>query len=41
MKNNKSIETNAIRNHLERSQFQEHSTPLFLSSSFVFQDAGG
>ncbi|MDP6922032.1 MAG: aminotransferase class I/II-fold pyridoxal phosphate-dependent enzyme [Lutibacter sp.] len=40
MKNNKSIETNAIRNHLERSQFQEHSTPLYLSSSFVFQDAG-
>ena len=33
------FETQAIRNHLEKSQFQEHSTPLYLSSSFVFDDA--
>src|SRR4051812_47417129 len=33
------FETAAIRNHLEKSQFQEHSTPLYLSSSFVFDDA--
>lgn len=33
------FETEAIRNHLEKSQFQEHSTPLYLSSSFVFDDA--
>ena len=33
------FETQAIRTHLERSQFQEHSTPLYLSSSFVFEDA--
>jgi O-succinylhomoserine sulfhydrylase len=33
------FETQAIRNHLDRTQFQEHSTPLYLSSSFVFEDA--
>jgi O-succinylhomoserine sulfhydrylase len=33
------FETQAIRNHLEKTQFQEHSTPLYLSSSFVFDDA--
>ena len=33
------FETQAIRTHLERSQYQEHSTPLYLSSSFVFEDA--
>jgi len=33
------FETQAIRNHLEKTQFQEHSTPLYLSSSFVFEDA--
>lgn len=33
------FETLAIRIHLEKTQFQEHSTPLFLSSSFVFEDA--
>ncbi|MEQ6123495.1 aminotransferase class I/II-fold pyridoxal phosphate-dependent enzyme [Pseudotenacibaculum sp. MALMAid0570] len=37
MSNN--IETQVIRNQLERSQFQEHSTPLYLTSSFVFEDA--
>ena len=33
------FETNAIRTQLERSQFQEHSTPMYLTSSFVFEDA--
>ena len=33
------IETQIIRTQTERSQFQEHSTPLYLTSSFVFQDA--
>jgi len=36
---NLSFETQAIRNQTERSQFSEHSTPLFLTSSFVFDDA--
>ena len=33
------FETNAIRTQTERSQFLEHSTPLHLTSSFVFEDA--
>ena len=33
------FETDAIRTQLERSQFQEHSTPMYLTSSFVFEDA--
>ncbi len=33
------FETQAIRNQTERSQFSEHSTPLYLTSSFVFEDA--
>jgi len=37
--NNKNFETEAIRTQIERSQFQEHSTPLYLTSSFVFEDA--
>ena len=36
---NKHFETNAIRTQMERSQHSEHSTPLHLTSSFVFQDA--
>jgi len=32
------FETQAIREQLERSQFMEHSTPLYLTSSFVFED---
>lgn len=32
-------ETIAIRNQTERTQYLEHSTPLFLTSSFVFEDA--
>lgn len=33
------FETLAIRTQTERTQFQEHSVPLYLSSSFVFEDA--
>lgn len=33
------FETEAIRNQLERSSFKEHSNPLYLTSSFVFDDA--
>lgn len=32
-------ETLAIRTQTERSQFQEHSTPLHLTSSYAFNDA--
>lgn len=35
----KNFETSAIRTQTERSQFDEHSTPLYLTSSFVFEDA--
>lgn len=38
MKNNH-FETDAIRTQLERTEFQEHSVPLYLTSSFVFEDA--
>lgn len=38
MESNK-FETNAIRTQLERSQFQEHSVPMYVTSSFVFEDA--
>ena len=33
------FETSAIRIQSERSQFDEHSTPIYLTSSFVFEDA--
>lgn len=33
------FETTAIRTQLERTKFNEHSSPLFLSSSFVFDTA--
>lgn len=44
MKNNKKnisahFETQAIRTQTERSQFREHSTPLYFTSSFMFEDA--
>lgn len=32
-------ETLAIRNQIDRTQYLEHSAPLFLTSSFVFEDA--
>tara|TARA_B100000809_G_scaffold259755_1_gene305357 strand:- start:534 stop:1703 length:1170 start_codon:yes stop_codon:yes gene_type:complete len=35
----KHFATEAIRTQTERSQFSEHSTPLYLTSSFVFEDA--
>lgn len=33
------FETQAIRTQTERTQFLEHSVPLYLTSSFVFEDA--
>ena len=35
----KHFETEAIRTQSERSQYSEHSTPLYLTSSFIFDDA--
>ena len=35
----KHFETEAIRTQIERTDFLEHSAPLYLSSSFVFEDA--
>lgn len=36
---NRNFETDAIRTQSERSEFREHSAPLYLTSSFVFDDA--
>ncbi|AZA53194.1 O-succinylhomoserine sulfhydrylase [Chryseobacterium sp. G0201] len=36
---NENFETFAIRTQTERTQFDEHSTPLYLTSSFIFEDA--
>ena len=33
------LETRAVRTQMKRSQYLEHSTPLHLTSSFVFEDA--
>jgi O-succinylhomoserine sulfhydrylase len=35
----KKFETNAIRTQAEQSQHREHSVPLYLTSSFTFEDA--
>ena len=35
----KHFETEAIRTQMERSQYAEHSSPLYLTSSFVFDNA--
>jgi len=35
----KHFETKAIRTQTERTQHAEHSTPLFLTSSFIFENA--
>lgn len=35
----KNFETQAIRTQIERSQQKEHSVPMFLTSSFLFDDA--
>lgn len=37
--NNNHIETQAIRTQIERSQYLEHSNPLYLTSSYIFEDA--
>ncbi|MEE9363007.1 MAG: aminotransferase class I/II-fold pyridoxal phosphate-dependent enzyme [Cellulophaga sp.] len=39
MKKENKFETNAVRTQMERSQYLEHSTPIYLTSSFVFEDA--
>ncbi len=38
-KSSKQFETEAIRTQMERTQYLEHSTPMYLTSSFVFEDA--
>ncbi|MDR1182459.1 MAG: aminotransferase class I/II-fold pyridoxal phosphate-dependent enzyme [Bacteroidales bacterium] len=35
----KQFETQAIRTQTERTQYNEHSTPLFLTSSFVYDES--
>ena len=35
----KQFETEAIRGQMERSQYQEHSAPIYMTSSFVFEDS--
>ena len=35
----KKFETSAVRTQLDRSQFKEHSSPIYVTSSFVFDDA--
>ena len=39
MNKSNNFETLAIRTQIERSQFLEHSSPMYLSSSFIFEDA--
>ena len=39
MARKKHPETTAIRTQSERTKFKEHSVPLYLTSSFVFEDA--
>lgn len=39
MNKKKNFATEAIRTQTERTQFSEHATPLYLTSSFVFDDA--
>ncbi|MCG8326328.1 MAG: aminotransferase class I/II-fold pyridoxal phosphate-dependent enzyme [Chitinophagales bacterium] len=38
-KDNTHPHTSAIRQQMERTQYREHSNPMFLTSSFVFPDA--
>lgn len=38
-KDRKSGQTGAIRNQIKRTDYREHSVPLFLTSSFVFESA--
>ena len=37
--NTKKFETEAVRTQVERTKFLEHSSPMYLTSSFVFEDA--
>lgn len=39
MSKSKKIETNAIRTQAPRSPLREHSVPIYMTSSFVFEDA--
>ena len=39
MSKKKNFETDAIRSQKDRTAFREHSVPLYLTSSFVFDDA--
>lgn len=39
MEEKRNFETDAIRTQNERTEFREHSVPLYLTSSFVFDDA--
>jgi O-succinylhomoserine sulfhydrylase len=39
MEEDRNFETDAIRAQAERTDFREHSVPLYLTSSFVFDDA--
>ena len=39
MEHIKRFETEAIRTQTARTGYSEHSTPLFLTSSFIFDDA--
>jgi O-succinylhomoserine sulfhydrylase len=39
MKEKKKFETEAIRTQLNRTEFLEHTSPLYLTSSFIFEDA--
>jgi len=39
MSQERNFETDAIRSQHERTPFREHSVPLYLTSSFVFDDA--
>lgn len=39
MKNDKKFETLAIRTQTPRSQNREHTSPIYMTSSFIFEDA--
>ncbi len=39
MEDKRNFETDAIRTKSERTEFREHSVPLYITSSFVFDDA--
>lgn len=35
----KHFETNAVRSQSEKTQYREHATPIYMTSSFLFEDA--